>query len=119
MAVKFTNCDFSGALMQNCVFEKRQGANNLPTKKFHLASCKFEETKLSGSIFLFCDLTGVSFKNSELEKTGFEKCLLKKADFTGAIISGTHFTDCIVEKTILDFQGFIYFGNSHGFELNS
>jgi uncharacterized protein YjbI with pentapeptide repeats len=105
--------------MQNCVFEKRQATFNLPAKKFSLASCKFEETDLSGSVFFLCDLTGVSFKNSKLEKAGFEKCLLKKADFTSAAIGGTHFTDCTIEKTILDFQGFIHFGNSHGFELGS
>ena len=119
LAVKFTDCDFSGAMMQNCVFEKRPGKNDLPAKKFSLISCKFEETDLSGSIFFLCDLTGVSFRNSKLEKAGFEKCTLRRANFTGATINGAHFTDCTIEKTILDFQGFIHFGNSHGFELNS
>jgi len=113
--VGFTDCDFSGAVLRNCVFQRLTADKRSPAKKFDLSSCVFEGTDLSGTVFFLCDLSGVNFRRATLERATFDRCVLKKADFVGAAMDGIRFIDCKIEKTILDLQGFIRYGQSNGF----
>jgi uncharacterized protein YjbI with pentapeptide repeats len=52
-----------------------------------------------------------------LESAVFDRCNLIDANFVGADISGVNFNTSKVERTLLDVEGFILFGNSKGFVL--
>lgn len=116
-SVKFNDCDFTKSILSNCLFESHSAKNKFETKLFNLSTCRFADTNLSGSVFSRCDLRGVTFQNSNLERATFNRCDLRKADFSQALMSGISFVDCKVEDTVLDFQGFVHFGNSRGFIL--
>jgi uncharacterized protein YjbI with pentapeptide repeats len=68
-------------------------------------------------VFVFCNLSGGSFKESDLESAIFEKCDLEKTVFNTAKISGTGFTNCKIKETYLDVNGFLDFGASKGFSI--
>jgi uncharacterized protein YjbI with pentapeptide repeats len=113
------NCDFSNAIASGCIFQKFKGGSKSERKNFDLRSCKFEGTDLSGTIFVICNLGEVVFRKSILENAVFERCNLEKTDFREADIAGCGFTDSIVKNTILDMGGFIDFGASKGFIIQT
>jgi uncharacterized protein YjbI with pentapeptide repeats len=105
--ISIENCDFTDSILENCVLRKK--------KKFNLKSVTFENTKLSGAVFVFCNLEGQKIKNCDLTSVVFERCNLKNTDFTESKIDGIGFEDCNIENTVLDLNGFISYGNSKGF----
>ena len=111
-------CDLGGAVINNSIFQQfKDSAKNI-RKEFNLMDNKLENSDLSNSIFIKCNLKGVSFVNSNLSNTVFEKCNLENADFTQAEITGIRFEDSKIQNTKLDIDGFVKFGNSKGFVLS-
>ena len=88
-------------------------------KKFDLRGCRFIVTDLEKSVFTLCNLSRDSFNNGKLSGVVFEKSDLSYADFSGADIEGVNFDDCIIDKTVLDMRGFVSFGKSKGFVMES
>jgi uncharacterized protein YjbI with pentapeptide repeats len=112
-----TNCDFSKAIMVNCIFQQLKAGDKNRRKKFSLRKSKFEGTELTSAVFVICNLGKVSFRNAKLKDAIFEKCDLTGVDFTDADINGVNFEGSKIEKTKLNLEGFIKFGNSKGFVL--
>ncbi|KKQ45773.1 MAG: hypothetical protein US62_C0009G0004 [Candidatus Woesebacteria bacterium GW2011_GWA1_37_8] len=83
-----------------------------------MTGSNFENTDLMGTVFSFCNLEKVVFKDSVLVGCVFEKCNLKETDFSSANIESVNFENSKIDKTILDIEGFIKFGNSKGFVLS-
>jgi len=102
---------FENCVMENCVFQKK--------KKFILKTNRFINTNLSKSAFVFCDVSKMSFENCDLTSTIFERCDLTETNFSSTKVDGTGFENCKINKTILDVNGFISYGNSKGFVLTS
>jgi len=115
--VSVKNCNFAHAIIKYSVFEQRRSGTKNERKTFNLSKVVFDETELTGTIFSSCNLEGAGFQKANLESVVFEKCNLKEANLGGANISGTNFSDSKIDHTILDFEGFITFGNSKGFSL--
>jgi uncharacterized protein YjbI with pentapeptide repeats len=115
--VSFADCDFSGAVLRNCVFQSLPGTKASPAKKFNLKSCTFGRADLTGSVFIFCDLSSVPFGQANLERVTFDRCILKKTDIDSAVTDGMQFIDCKIEGAVLDVTGFINYGQSNGFIL--
>jgi len=111
-----SDCNFEGAVAENCIFQKLKGPSKSDLKKFILKSCRFSSVSLARSVFVFCDLEDVSFENSDLTESIFERCNLKETNFNGAKIEGTGFKDSKIENTILDINGFVDYGISQGFK---
>jgi uncharacterized protein YjbI with pentapeptide repeats len=111
------NCDFRDAVAENCIFQKLKIGSKSDRRNFDLKSCNFENADLIGSVFVFCNLSGVSFRESDVQGVVFEKCNLEKTDFSSAKTAGAGFADCNIKETLLDMNGFIDFGISHGFKM--
>ena len=115
--VSFRECNFAGSVIENSIFQQFKDANKIIRKKFNLTSCKFENTNLTGSIFALCILDDINFKNSKLNNCVFEKCNLTQASLSTAEVVGVNFEGSKIDRTALDINGFINFGNSKGFIL--
>jgi len=114
--INISNCDFSNSVMESCVLQKLISKNN--RKKLDLKNMIFQNTSLKGSVFIFCDLKKADLAGSDLTQTNFENCNLKETNFIGCNINGANFENCIIDKTVLDMDGFIKYGNSKGFVLS-
>lgn len=115
--VTFVKCDFRKAVIQNAVFQKRKTGSKDELTWNNLRECLFGEAELSNSIFVKCNLEGADFTRAKLTGAAFDRSNLRKAKLTGADISGTSFEGSTVDKTELDYQGFVQYGNSRGFVL--
>jgi fluoroquinolone resistance protein len=113
------SCDFSKAVMKNSVLQQLKPGSKNEKKKFDLSKSSFDGTDLSQTLFSLCELKGVSFKKANLSNAVFDRCGLKETSFINANISGINFTDSKIENAKLDLEGFIVFGNSKGFTLES
>ena len=110
-------CDFTNAIIRGSVFYRlKTGSKNLKIK-WDLTSCVFEKADLSETIYIRCDLGSVSFFESILKNAVFEACHLTKTSFLGADIGGTSFENSKIDKTYLDMNGFVHFGQARGFVL--
>lgn len=103
--------------MVNSTFQKLKDANKNIREKLNLKGCLFQKTNLENSVFAMCDLSGVDFSGANLQGVVFEKCDLTGTDFSDCNLNGTGFGSSKIDKTILDVEGFISFGNSKGFVL--
>lgn len=110
-------CDFEGAVAENCIFQKLKGSSKSDLKKFILKSCNFLGAQLGRTVFVFCDLEGVSFEGADLHQAIFERCNLKETNFLGAKMESAGFKNSKIDNTLLDMNGFVDFGNSNGFKL--
>lgn len=110
-------CNFTHTIMNECIFQQLKDGSKSEQKKFDLQGCTFEQANLSGSIFVFCVLTSVSFASSSLNKAVFERCKMRDTNLAGCELVGANFDTSTVQNAVLDINGFITYGNSKGFVL--
>jgi fluoroquinolone resistance protein len=118
-SISLKNCKFDSCQMLDCIFQRYKSASGGERKRLNLKSFVFEKCGLAGSAFVFCDLTDASFEGSKLNGVVFEKCDLTAVSFIGADIEGAGFENCKISKTKLDMDGFLKFGASKGFVLET
>jgi len=113
----FIKCDFSSAVIENSVFQHMKTGTKGETVRYDLRECRFANASLLNTIWVKCDLGKVDFDSAKLAGAVFDKCKLTETKFAGADIAGTNFEGSVVDKTELDYQGFVQYGNSKGFKL--
>lgn len=115
--VQLKECNFTSVIMKNCILQQIKTGSNSEKKKFDLSHALFRNADLTGTIFFLCSLKAANFHKANLETAVFENCDLREANLIQAHIAGTTFVNSKIEKTLLDLEGFITFGNSKGFVL--
>ena len=117
--IKISKCKFNDTLLNFSTFQKFKGGSKFELNTLDLRDNIFIKCDFSEATFNQCNLRKIVFTHATLVKVVFKKCDLSLSNLSNARIDGTIFIDSIVSKTILGIDGFILFGNSQGFMLNS
>lgn len=114
----FSACNFAGAIINDSIFQRFKSGSASLRQNLDLRSCQFTQADLAHSIFCRADLRHNDFTGANLTKTVFESCKLANTSFARAVTDGISFQNCVIDKTVLDLDGFLHFGQGQGFVID-
>ena len=117
--IKIKKCSFDETLFSFTTFQKLKSGSNFETILVDWHDSSFNKCNFSEAIFNSCNLKNVKFEDCDLTRAIFKNCDLLETDLSSAKMDGTTFQNSKIFKTKLSLDGFIRFGNSHGFVLNN
>lgn len=118
-SVRLVDCQLDHAIINNAIFQDFVPGSTVKRARYDLSTCSFTETSLDNTVFAKCNLVEVDFSSSSLVGSSFESCDLADANFVGTTITNTSLDSSKLKGLKLSINGFLQYGVSKGFLLES
>jgi fluoroquinolone resistance protein len=115
---RFKSCNLDHAVINNAIFQDFKPGSTNERIRYDLSTCSFAHTELENTIFVKCNLTGVSLEGANLKGAVFERCDLTDTNLTDAKIEQINLQGSKIHNTALSLAGFLTLGAAQGFVID-